>query len=639
MDSLEKNDTALSPEEPQDTSPITKESHKRKRLSHACGNCRAKKKRCDGGNPCSPCVADYLQCSYGFAIPSQGKSDTILKMVIQNNELVQKVLDEIQSCKSNDINRGFKLAESTPSFTPSARAPAIQDAINNAAITSRHRSGAYFMLQWSIFDDCIGLRENIRSTLVLEAERAPLQLSPSIRYPYVTSNEVDRIIDIFQQNVNFWMPTISLERIEKLRRIVLTGQSDLSSEVCLAMLVMALGLACESVECRLPLRHGSGIGELSGHRLQMSFLYFDAASRASSIAQMEMTPTIYLTFLQRPAQAWTMLDSTAMKCRLILDHLKGSTSAEERESVKRIFWSCFLIESDLLVELSGIPESRIGIVESSIPPLGSMKTHVSDQTCSDALEYFLACIAIRRLLNRSHHFLYSQNIPVYNQHTPTLISELRSQLYSWWECLPPSLKFEIEVDEDGLYYSNVHPQNNIQAYLRTRFLACQVVISRPYLMDAGFGTDLVPRPTTFQEVSIERQQLLQRSIKAYMTLGMTTLQLPHTFIVSAWVSSCSAISSMLMFLAAERLLGPQLSYLREQILEVSQKLVRFCNLLKDFHKDSGISLYNESPSMAQNCRLIEHIYGLLIRDVYLPPLFPESEDVDEIAEKVVGSGE
>ncbi|RFU28824.1 hypothetical protein B7463_g7514, partial [Scytalidium lignicola] len=281
MDLSDKNERTMSPEDPQDVSPTTQRGHKRKRLSHAY--------RCDGGNPCSPCVTDYLQCSYGFAIPSQGKSDTILKMVIQNNELVQKVLDEIQTYKSNDIIRDSRQLETgSQSLALKSGLPAAHDEINNATIPSRHRSGAYFMLQWPIFDDCEGLRQNIKNTVVLEAGRAPIEFSPLIRYPYVTADEVDRIINTFQQNVNFWMPTISLDQIQKVRQIVLTGQNDLTSDVCLAMLIMALGLACEFVEQKL--HHDSKMESVAYRHLQMSSLYFEASSRASAVAQMEMTP-------------------------------------------------------------------------------------------------------------------------------------------------------------------------------------------------------------------------------------------------------------------------------------------------------------------------------------------------------------
>lgn len=69
-----------------------------------------------------------------------------------------------------------------------------------------------------------------------------------------------------------------------------------------------------------------------------------------------------------------------------------------------------ILNSGYLVELHGLPTSRIGPIESLIPPLQALQTHETAEMCSDALEYFLACISIRRLLNRAHHILYSDTL-------------------------------------------------------------------------------------------------------------------------------------------------------------------------------------------------------------------------------------
>lgn len=158
------------------------------------------------------------------------------------------------------------------------------------------------MLQWPIFDTFPQLRQNVLSTHVLEASRAPIELSPLMQYPYALPSEVDRIIDTFQRNVNFWMPTISLYRINQVREIVLSRRNDLTCDVCIAMLVMALGWACEYVEQKL--RNDDGTEESVRHSWTMSSLYFEAASRANFITQMEMSPVaaqcLLLTALSPP---------------------------------------------------------------------------------------------------------------------------------------------------------------------------------------------------------------------------------------------------------------------------------------------------------------------------------------------------
>lgn len=79
----------------------------------------------------------------------------------------------------------------------------------------------------------------------------------------------------------------------------------------------------------------------------------------------------------------------------------------------------------------------------------------------------------------------------------------------------------------------------------------------------------------------------------------------------------SAISTMLTFLAAKRIMGNSLDQLHDQIVDVGQKLVGFACLLRDFHEDSQLNLPTLSPSMSQNSRLIENVQSLLMESAPL----------------------
>lgn len=133
--------------------------------------------------------------------------------------------------------------------------------------------------------------------------------------------------------------------------------------------------------------------------------------------------------------------------------------------------------SDLISELSHLPQSGVAEVESEVPLPGPLQTHFTEAETESSALYFLSCISIRRLLNRVHHLLYAED--KYKNYTNAtdeslrgLISELDRQLVLWHETLPEFLRFE-ENTRDCV--------NEHAAFLRQRYLACKSVIYRPYV--------------------------------------------------------------------------------------------------------------------------------------------------------------
>lgn len=98
----------------------------------------------------------------------------------------------------------------------------------------------------------------------------------------------------------------------------------------------------------------------------------------------------------------------------------------------------------------------------------------------DELWYFLAEIALRRLLNRVSHMLY-QRTSSYSKSPPAaaiaqldpLVLELDYQLNQWYAGLPPAMQFPLD---------RVPLQNPVQTVLRLRYFACRTIIFRPYIL-------------------------------------------------------------------------------------------------------------------------------------------------------------
>ena len=95
---------------------------------------------------------------------------------------------------------------------------------------------------------------------------------------------------------------------------------------------------------------------------------------------------------------------------------------------------------------------------------------------SDDLWYFLAEIALRRLLNRVSHLIYSterNGKPLSISSLDPITAELDFQLTQWYENLPSPVKFPRE---------RLPAQNQVQTVLRLRYFACRTIIFRPYLL-------------------------------------------------------------------------------------------------------------------------------------------------------------
>ena len=133
--------------------------------------------------------------------------------------------------------------------------------------------------------------------------------------------------------------------------------------------------------------------------------------------------------------------------------------------------------SDLISELSHLPQSGVAEVESEVPLPGPLQTHFNEAETESSALYFLSCISIRRLLNRVHHLLYAEDkhktyINSRDDSLRGLIAELDHQLVLWRDTLPDFLRFEDDTRECA---------NEHAAFVRQRYLACKSVIYRPYV--------------------------------------------------------------------------------------------------------------------------------------------------------------
>jgi hypothetical protein len=187
------------------------------------------------------------------------------------------------------------------------------------------------------------------------------------------------------------------------------------------------------------------------------------------------------------------------------------------------------VSSDYLAELSALPHSGIAQIESSVPLPGSYITHGDPSQTEHASLYFLACISMRRLLNRVHQLLYARNSGAATDISrfPAIVTELDHQLDEWREVLPQAFRFNAhDVDE--------HP-SECGGFLRQRYLTCKSVIYRPYL--AWLLVDGSPdvRGITKEEI-VERATVCIDACTSHI-LALTGFS--HTILVDTWICALS----------------------------------------------------------------------------------------------------
>lgn len=182
--------------------------------------------------------------------------------------------------------------------------------------------------------------------------------------------------------------------------------------------------------------------------------------------------------------------------------------------------------SDYLAELSALPPSGIAPIESSIPLPGVLPypTHSTALQEEHSSLYFLACISMRRLLNRVHNLLYARNATLDWRRFPPVVAELDHQLDEWRDVLPSAFSFTVDTAD---------VQTEAGAFLRQRYLTCRSVIYRPYLMW------MLSRSSTAENPSAREVEGCRMCLDACLLHVLNLRGFAHTVFVDTWICSLS----------------------------------------------------------------------------------------------------
>lgn len=341
------------------------------------------------------------------------------------------------------------------------------DSVNISTMPKGHTTPALNLLQWPLIRDLVSQPLDPQVLVELEMNRPPINLP---HYPRPEMTNTAAFASAYFDLVNVWYACVNPHVWPDHYREATSAGFAIGADSCLVMLVLALGCAAQG-------------GSISKHPQTMEprgIDYFASAWKIMpSLALRNDVPSIqchilaaaYLFYLVRPLEAWNMLTNASTKLQLVLG-IPDRVPASFRELTVRLYWDTLLAESDLLAELE-LPHSGIVSFEEMVGLPGPFSDTEDGFASKDELWYFLAEIALRRLLNRVSHLLYVKTpTTVPTSKLERVTAELDFQLSQWYEGLPHPIKFP---------RTKLPTDSPAQVCLRLRYFACRTIIFRPYV--------------------------------------------------------------------------------------------------------------------------------------------------------------
>lgn len=440
---------------------------------------------------CTELGADCLYREPGVKLDSGDR--LILDRLAQIEGLIQNSLVPAASIVTSKFdshspalsNRSInEPMHSGASVTSSADSRLQTSSANISTMPKEHTTPALNLLQWPKIRDLVSRPYDSQVLLRLEMSRPSLKL-PDFPRPDMTINSTTYVAAYFKL-VHVWYACVNPYSWKNYFRIGAAAGFSHGPESCVVLLVLALGSAAKSgsITDQPPGRDPPGLDYFAaGWKLLPSLLI-----RNDLIAiQCQVLAAAYLFYLVRPLQAWNMLANASMKLQLLLSH-PGHHQSAESELSKRLFWNIVLGESNLLAELD-LPHLGIVVLEETVGLPGPFQDTGDEAAGEDSIWYFLAEIALRRLLNRVSTLIYADTkttVPPLTSKLARIVTELEFQLEQFCEGLPGPMKFPRE---------RASAATPAQICLRMRYLAGRTIIFRPYVLavlaDESVGADAV----------------------------------------------------------------------------------------------------------------------------------------------------
>ncbi|CAH0028426.1 unnamed protein product [Clonostachys rhizophaga] len=563
-----------------------------------------RKRRCDAAKPtCSNCSEMDIECHYDHQ-PSQridttGGTREILnrlrdiEAILENqSEHIASLSAESRPIPSQFQNHNEASPQSQPgvpirgmqgeatfdswSFSPPSQA-AMPMSTNLPPLTIpvKHKTSSSYLLGLPAMKALIGEYPSDLFFLLESSHPLPPELSfddllgsrPDIE---ITREVADELVSQFFSSTHHNHPILDREEFQAVYMSFWDNGPDSSIGSALCMVIFALATVASSHPNTEQFSSSPPGMSFMQHALP-TLIVQSSWSFSSSLLlpQALVLASVYFAYIVRPLQSWRLIYSATTILQFRLSGIQaGEESPSSRESVIRLFWSCFLVECDRLAELE-LPRSGLQQLTDEVSLPSCTNLGLMPSTC------YLAEISIRRLLNRIHNSLYPRKKHVLTLSSTTLTAvddysiedvssmvsvcdELHSQLETWHASIPEGFRPHLDVGTPGI------ESNTREPVLRIRYFAALHIIYRPFLL--YIVTHGVEHAT---EVMFEKASVCIEACRRYLHSTSLVLAGPSQY---TWTFSLSTLGAIVILTLAS--LNPHLRHLIADIDELQTTAIR-----------------------------------------------------------------
>ena len=480
-------------------------------LLKACDTCRLRKQKCDEQRPkCGLCQRIKLECRYREPLPTK-KDQTLVEILDRLKSLEGKV-DRIPI--RAPISTGFGPAQPSPASQPyfsaevddpssySTSSLRLSQQPNPIGIGRSQPSwhAAHKMLTWPAMQklllkslpsntwDFEALEQDGSAFLVRIQRGSPslsrdegLQESPfigmqtqatrvaggaRITFPSLTQDMMHRLATAYFDTFNFIYPFMDRQNFisDTLTRVYTEGFDDDTDSV-VALLVFALGeLAIEGSRGNpTEVYKGRPSGVRGGTSLRPPglVLFNEARKRIGFVltecdlenVQIFSLAALYHESCSNHVDFWRLMVSASLACQVLVTRNPVDWNSPRGDLIKRAYWHCANMETDLYLELdlpgTGIIglEDRVGIPSFNSP---FCEADYRGNQSSHFEAHYASQVALRRLCANLHNSIndcMTINVTPASSNEDlgrpiaSSLKQLASQLTQWRGMLPRNLQW------------------------------------------------------------------------------------------------------------------------------------------------------------------------------------------------------